>query len=699
MNTRARTSSYLPLLAALSLALVHCGGDDLACGPGSKLVGDRCVAEVLDCGAGTKLVDGRCEPLCDPGQAWNGSECVDDTACAPGTERIDGGCVPACPDGEFWDGNACAVLPSCGDGTTFDEDAGACVPNDSLCAEGTHFDGGVCVPDTESCGPGTHLDGGTCVPDQLPDPDVPESADPTGEASFDLPDAGNSITLGGTVDTPEDRDGDGYVDPDYDYFTFSATAGTWLRIQATSEGAAHPAFVIVSDASDAGGAPLYVRYALNPGAIDVQREVYLPFDGDYRLIVSDYSHVSAELFGWLGLPVGGDDFTYHVGVDNLGEPSPSTVSAVPASESGSTADGALSFVELSGLQQHDVRVIHNLGMPSGKMHSDVFAALLLFGPDVPDTADTTLRVQLMDEGLLPVGDSASASKYGPAKLRTFAEADQRTYLLLRGNNGDEVPSYTLDVRTPVADLLSSGTTHTGLGVVEMPPDTYPSAGLGRYTVQSGQVFVVNGFATSSPAWTDPVQRFLTVGMQEIPPALDVTDPSFPNSTLTPLLAYAPGAGYGLYEATDASGGDIAGATYDVSFYAMTPDDLGTPSSSQPVGQTGQVIGASGLAAFSFTGAVGQTVTVAVTPEASAQLQPEVWVATPGHREYASGTHSWISNEGEPALGVSRAVASAAGEAVAVQHDAPYDGVQLVFVLDASGNGATDTFDIDVEVAN
>lgn len=786
MISNNRTHAYVPVLISLCLAAVHCGGDDLECGPGAKKYGDRCVAEISDCAPGTELVDGKCEPVCAENESWNGSKCVADTACAPGTELVDGECVPACEDGSYWDGQTCSVLPSCAEGTTFDEDAGACVPDESLCAEGTHFDGGVCVPDTESCGPGTHLDGGTCVPDALPDPDVVESSTPDGVADFDLPGSGGTVSLGGTVDTPADGDGDGYTDPDYDRFSFSAQAGTWLRIHGTSEGAAHPAFVVVSDATDADGAPLFVRYAVNPGGVDTQREVYLPFDGDYRLIVSDYGHVTGDLFGWLALPVGGDDFTYYVTVENLGTPTPSPVSSVPAAEAGDLTGGALAFFELTGLAQHDVRVVRHLGMPEGKMNNDVFGALMLFGPDgtllrqnlalatdadatvlfaattdgdhlvvvdhlltigtnldyewraeevasvdcgasdcssgsvgedvsrllswdlvegtvfvagayVPDTATSTLRVQMMDEGLSPIGDPASASKYGPAKLRRFAASDQRLYLLLRGSGGDEVPAYTLDVRTPLADLLTSGNTHSGLPVIGMPADTYPEAGVCRFVADAGQVLVATGFSTASSAWTDPVETFVSTTFDVTPPALDVTDPAFPNSALAPLLAYAPEAGYGLYQVTDGAGADIGAATYDVAFHALEPSGLGTPAPGTPVGETSQALdAAAALAVFGFDGAESQQVTVTVTPESGAQLEPEVWVATPGYRQYVSGSHEWVSDANGWALGVlARGAATAAGESVTVPITLPYDGVHLVIVRDIGAGAPTDAFDVEV----
>ncbi len=107
-----------------------------------------------------------------------------------------------------------------------------------------------------------------------------------------------------------------------------------------------------------------------------------------------------------------------------------------------------------------------------------------------------------------------------------------------------------------------------------------------------------------------------------------------------------------------------------------------------------------MAVFAFVGAAGQTATVTVTPQAAVQFQPEVWIATPGHREYASGTHSWVSEELGTALGVlARDAASSPGTSVGVPHTVAYDGLQLVFVRDAGAGDPTDTFDIEVAVSN
>ncbi len=380
MRTHAMQLFRVVGAVSIGLAGVGCGGDELECGPGTTEVGGECMGAVGSCGAGTVLVDGKCLPDCEEGEYWNGSKCAELKGCSPGTKESGETCVPACVENTYWNGTACVAVPTCGEGTAFEADAGACVPADTACAEGTHLDQGKCVPDATECGEGTHLDNGKCVEDALAPADVDESADPQGAVSFELPAAGAKLTLGGVVDTPTDLDGDGMVDPDYDHFTFTAKAGTWLRLHATSPGSSHPALVVISKTRDADGAPLYSRYAVDPFHPDAVREVYLPRDDDYVILVSEYDHVVANLYGAAMLPIGGDDFVYRVEVENKGVPTPKALASSSATETGSLAGGVMQFFRLDGLVVHDARQVTHLGVPAGHAFSDVFGALLVFDP-------------------------------------------------------------------------------------------------------------------------------------------------------------------------------------------------------------------------------------------------------------------------------------------------------------------------------
>ena len=263
------------------------------------------------------------------------------------------------------------------------------MPDAGACGEGAHLEGGVCLPDEiVTCGPGAKLQGGKCVPDgALPDPDVEESSSDAAR-EFTLPADGESLTLGGTVDTPADPNNNGGVVADWDAFSFHAEAGTWLRLRALSEGASQPAFELVSADSGPGGFPLYTRYGMRFTGAVVDREVYLPRSGVYVLSVTERAHLLGRVFNGLDTyPKGGDAFTYQVTVDNLGTPSATAVAALPDTQRGDQSDGKLGFFEVSGLTAGDFITATSLGLPDEIEGTDQFPALLAFDPDGSLLAD------------------------------------------------------------------------------------------------------------------------------------------------------------------------------------------------------------------------------------------------------------------------------------------------------------------------
>jgi hypothetical protein len=367
------------LILALGWTAWGCGGEaGPECGPGTRIEGDRCVPELDACAPGTVLQDGQCVPACPAGEAWDGQACRVVTRCEPGT-RLDeatGRCVPACAAGTYWDGQACADVPDCGPGTVFDPGTGGCRPSEEACGPGAIWQDGACLPEL-ACGPGTHQEGAACVPDRLPEPDVWEAPVDGATAEFDLPAAGGLVRLGGLVDLPEDKNEDGYPDGDWDAFAFEAPAGAWLRISATSEGAALPAFLL-DGREDAGlGDLFYRRVALCHDAATSSREVYLPRAGRYLLWVSDHNQAAAFLFGHDTLPVGGPAFTYLVTVENLGTPEP-VVLSLPYEVEHSFADGALGFYALDPQPAGAaVELTARPLAPAGLRDADVYPALLL----------------------------------------------------------------------------------------------------------------------------------------------------------------------------------------------------------------------------------------------------------------------------------------------------------------------------------
>jgi len=773
----------------IGFAAASCG-DDLECGPGTTERGGECVSEVGSCGPGTINVDGACVPDCAESEYWNGVECTTLPECAPGTQVSDGSCVPSCAKDKYWNGTACSSLPTCGDGTQYDSDAGSCVPTGTSCGDGTHFENGKCVPDATQCGEGTHEADGGCVKDQVAPPDVAESSEAQGEAAFDLPASGATIVLGGTVGTPSDLDGDGMADPDYDTFTFEAKAGTWLRLGALSKGAAHPALAVVSTAVDSEGYPLFARYLVDPLHANSEREVYLPRDGSYAILVSDYDHVVGNVFGWNVLPVGGDEFLYRVEVENLGVPSPKAITTPSAEESGSVAEGKLHFFSLKALAKHDARGVTNIGVPSGHVYNDVFGAVMVFGPDgallreriagstdqdvvarlaatsagdhlvvfdhlmtigdrldfamsvkplasthcgagncsagalakgedrllywdldagdlfaaglsVPADATTTIDMLLLDEGLTQVGEASGASKYGNAKAMRYAEKAERIYLRVAEHSGNAVPAYTLDARVTATPLLSPAQTANGLAVVQMPAGTYENAGYAHVAANAGKLLVSKGLAVSGPNWTAPEEEYLSPAFGLLGPALDTTVPTFPNSAVAPLMAWAPVSGHCLHRVRDANKADIGQETWSTTLYEIEPVDLGTPMQSQPSKVTQKSLHmATGLSVFRFAGAPGPKAKVTVVPKVGAAIRPEIWVATQGNESYAGSKYSWVPDPASWRLGIVAIGTAPAAGAQASVLATPIQGVHLVIVRDVAGTAtAADVFDLEVSLEN
>jgi hypothetical protein len=346
------------------LCLSACGTSGTSCGQGTVEQNGSCVPEIGECGDGTVLQGDQCVPVCENNQYWDGQQCVATPECATGTtfNPASGACEP-CPQGQYWDGTACAQVPTCDAGTTFNSSTGKC------------------EPDSEACGPGTVFQDGKCVPDKLPEPDVLESSDPTGSVQFDLPAVGESVSLGGVVDVPIDLNSDGYADPDWDAFTLSVPAGTYLRIKATSEGASLPAFMVLSSETDDQGYALYARYSINPNGIECEREVYLPRADSYTILVSDYNNMVMDLFGAGAFPVGGDDFSYYVSVENLGEPSLTDIDSLPLSDAGNFGPGHIFFYNITNLATTDILTLASLGEPLPDNSSDVFPLIMLLSPD------------------------------------------------------------------------------------------------------------------------------------------------------------------------------------------------------------------------------------------------------------------------------------------------------------------------------
>lgn len=309
--------------------------------------------------------------------------CGEDISCALGTVKEGGKCIPACASNEYFDGERCMTV--CEEGKYWDGTSCLDVP---ACDTGTTFNPATnsCEPDITACAPGTHLEDGECVADYLPDPDYPEN--PTEIPEITLAAEGESISVGGTVDTPVDVNDDGMEDADWDEFFFQTTeAGVYLDLYATSEGAALPAFAVYGitpetcNLSPDQWAFFYERYSINPNGLDSHREVYLPIAGCYVIMVTDYNNMVDYIFGEGLVPLGGPDFTYYMTITTLPDPVPSAFTNFPASESGNFDEGGLAFYSISGLTAGDVINGVSMGAPVTDTMSHAFPVVMVFGPD------------------------------------------------------------------------------------------------------------------------------------------------------------------------------------------------------------------------------------------------------------------------------------------------------------------------------
>jgi hypothetical protein len=109
--------------------------------------------------------------------------------------------------------------------------------------------------------------------------------------------------------------------------------------------------------------------------------VYLPRADTYTIMVSDYNNAVTALFGAGAFPVGGDDFSYYVTVENLGTPTITDIDTMPLSDLGQIGNGQLYFYNLKNLSLADVVSLKSLGEPLPDTASDAFPLIMLIAPD------------------------------------------------------------------------------------------------------------------------------------------------------------------------------------------------------------------------------------------------------------------------------------------------------------------------------
>lgn len=348
---RVKISRLRPWMArALVVGVVGvaaaCGSQeqDMRCGPGTELRGGACVGveqSDTECGPGTERdpSTGVCNPrvTCAEGTvpSEDGTECLPEAQCGPGTipDLETGECIPeaVCGEGTVLDesGN-CVTLAECGPGTVLQD--GVCEANEP-CTSGTQLDPstGRCVNLLACEGADRIVVEGVCrsVIDALgAEVTVREESESTGLGNdptyggtpqpITLPALGETLVFAGNIDRPANRDADPEETPeqDRDVWSFTGSAGQYLRIRVVSNGLPQPVFILRGP--DGTG---YERRSVFGYYTKADRYVLLPYDGEYQLEVGPSVHYTQ------GALVGGTGFGYLASVSH--EPWPAATPFAP----------------------------------------------------------------------------------------------------------------------------------------------------------------------------------------------------------------------------------------------------------------------------------------------------------------------------------------------------------------------------------
>jgi hypothetical protein len=378
----------------LAIGLLVACADDAAtptkCGADTVLIDDVCVTRIVDvvCGTGTTLDPETrfCVPdiTCGSGATYDpaSGECKADSVCGPNTTLnvTTGLCEPDTVCGNDTTFNAetglCEPDVVCGAGTTLVD--GDCI-GDNRCGTGTVYEAstGLCSP-LLVCGSGLSVHEGFCLtPAQIvaDGGDAAESLPDLNDTNFLLhtPETlileapGQETVFTGTIGRAVDIDGNGSIDQDNDVWRFTATAGQRLRIRVLSDGMPGPSFVLTGPQS-------FQRSSAVTVLDEIEREVVLPYDGDYDL------RVAPALHRLDGAPIGDDDYGYVGIIEALEWPAPFNDLTVPAAgTAATTASGDL----LTGNRFYQLRAAAGraAAVEITSEGVDTWPVLLAFRPD------------------------------------------------------------------------------------------------------------------------------------------------------------------------------------------------------------------------------------------------------------------------------------------------------------------------------
>ena len=355
--------------------------EEVVCTGDSMLEDGECVAdpdEAEACGEGTEydMGAGECVPTstieCGDDTVEQDGECVPDTdaLCQAGTTANDDGqCVvdetTLCDGNTILDPmtNTCVVNDTgvyCGDNTAFDTDAGTCLPTEEVCDNGTVFseDTGLCLPEA-TCRMGDVILDGQCVApiqEALANADVTsnEEADPAANnddpttggtpAELTIPSMDTALSVAGVIGEATDLDGDGALDQDLDYYTFTATAGQLFDVSVQPAGGGSLSFMLMDADGD------YQRFSTFGFSSGAQRSFLIPTDGTYTLVVGPALTLASE--GLIG-PAGGEAWDYLLQIQESTAPTPTDVDTSAANLTGSFANLSDNLFRATNLSSGD----------------------------------------------------------------------------------------------------------------------------------------------------------------------------------------------------------------------------------------------------------------------------------------------------------------------------------------------------------
>jgi hypothetical protein len=374
--------------------------------------------------------------------------CATPLTCGPDTKVESGRCVPT-------------VLSRCGEGTKL---VGAdCVPAAPLtCGPGTVASEGSCLPAASlTCGAGTEEKGGVCVLlDPLRRVTVPEGAEPNippgRPARFTVPEPGAApVVLGGVIGPVVQGQ------PDFDGFAFTGHRLQRLHVEGKAIGAPSVGFALQPcKAINPAGCDLdtvrkFPRFALTSSARGAGRDLVIPWDGDFVLLVSDESNLSS------GLPFGGADFSYTVDVTQVPQPEPAPLTP------GTAATGVIEAIEGHALDVTSDQTLFDVTLAApAATASGVQRALWASG------ADGSLLLSTVDDTtygfLIPIAPVRLAFPPGRSLLfvdDVFSLAADSPYSLLVSR----VPTVSLGtLATPFEQRGSLDTDGNDVYAVDLP---------------------------------------------------------------------------------------------------------------------------------------------------------------------------------------------------------------------------------------